>query len=53
MVPVGEIFWANGKEYIEKVLKKGTALELYDAACAMWPSFLLRIIKVKCKMTLN
>ena len=31
----------NGKEYLEKVLKKGTALELYDAACAMWPSFLL------------
>ena len=31
----------NGKEYLEKVLKKGTALELYDAACTIWPSFLL------------
>ena len=31
----------NGKEYLEKTLKKGSVSAMYDAACAMLPSFLL------------
>ena len=31
----------NGKEYLEKTLKKGSASVLYGAAYAMLPSFLL------------